>query len=261
MPWARPSLTQLRNQVQQDINASPIGLQGFLRNAILPILGWAQAGLAYLHYAYLDYIAKQAVPWTAEDEWLYGWAALKGVYQKDASTASGPVTFSGAGTIPAGTLVNRPDGVQFIVTEETTVTSAAIAVPVAAVDPGAAGNTTNGTSMVLASPIGGIISLGTAGEITGGADQETQESFRSRMLMIYAAPPQGGDAADYVEWALAVDGVTRAWVTPNGAGAGTVVVYPMFDDAEAANGGFPGGTDGVAANETRANPATGDQLT
>ncbi|MFC7611718.1 baseplate J/gp47 family protein [Teichococcus aestuarii] len=81
------------------------------------------------------------------------------------------------------------------------------------------------------------------------------------MLDRFRAPPQGGAVADYETWARAVPGVTRAWIAPNGMGAGTVVVYAMLDDAQAGAGGFPQGADGVAAAETRATPATGDQLT
>lgn len=260
MPFLRPTLTDLRDQVQQDINASPIGLTGFLRNAIVPILAWAQAGLAYLHYAYLDWIAKQAVPWTATDEFLFGWAALKGIYQKDATAAAGSVTFTGSGSILAGALVNRADGAQFTVTATTTVTSGGTVVPVTAVTAGSAGNTTSGTTMKLASPIPGIATTGVAGTITGGADQETQDALRTRMLQAYASPPQGGAMNDYVEWAGQVAGVTRVWITPQGMGDGTVNVFFMMDEAEAAYNGFPQGTNGVAAAETRAAAATGDQL-
>jgi uncharacterized phage protein gp47/JayE len=81
------------------------------------------------------------------------------------------------------------------------------------------------------------------------------------MLFKYRAPPQGGDANDYVEWAEEVPGVTRAWCLGNGMGPGTVVVYPMFDVANAANGGFPEGTDGVSPQEPRPakSIASGDQ--
>ncbi len=61
-------------------------------------------------------------------------------------------------------------------------------------------------------------------------------------------------------WALSVPGVTRAWCAPQGMGAGTVAVYFMMDTAEATFGGFPQGTNGVAAPETRDTAATGDQL-
>jgi uncharacterized phage protein gp47/JayE len=52
-------------------------------------------------------------------------------------------------------------------------------------------------------------------------------------------PPQGGDAADYVQWALAVPGVTRAWCAPLEMGIGTVTTRFMMDDVRADNGGFP----------------------
>jgi uncharacterized phage protein gp47/JayE len=76
----------------------------------------------------------------------------------------------------------------------------------------------------------------------------------------YAAPPHGGNQADFVTWALQVTGVTRAWCAPWIAGAGTVTVFFMMDAAEAVYGGFPQGTNGVAALETRDTAATGDQL-
>jgi uncharacterized phage protein gp47/JayE len=79
------------------------------------------------------------------------------------------------------------------------------------------------------------------------------------MLVKYAAPPQGGATTDYINWALEVPGCTRAWCVGQGYGPGSVVVYPMFDDSEAAHGGFPQGTDGCAAEETRGPTATGDQ--
>jgi uncharacterized phage protein gp47/JayE len=45
-----------------------------------------------------------------------------------------------------------------------------------------------------------------------------------------------------------------------GHGPGTVIVFPMFDDARASDGGFPQGDDGCATEETRGPTATGDQL-
>jgi uncharacterized phage protein gp47/JayE len=114
--------------------------------------------------------------------------------------------------------------------------------------------------MAIADAVPGITSSGvTVGPTTGGADQETDDELRTRMLAKYRAPPQGGAAADYQQWALEVPGVTRAFVQPNGLGAGSVVVRPMFDDVQAAHGGFPQGTDGCAVLETRGPTATGDQ--
>ena len=55
-------------------------------------------------------------------------------------------------------------------------------------------------------------------------------------------------------------GVTRAWVAKAPLVPGNVTVFFTMDVAEAAYGGFPQGTNGVAALETRDTAATGDQL-
>ena len=49
---------------------------GFLRRAVLRVLAWVQAGLAYLHYGYLDWISLQSTPFTSTGEYLEGWAAM-----------------------------------------------------------------------------------------------------------------------------------------------------------------------------------------
>jgi uncharacterized phage protein gp47/JayE len=126
---------------------------------------------------------------------------------------------------------------------------------------GAVTNCDDGTPIALDPPVSGVNSGGvTVGPTVGGADMETQDALRTRMLIRYANPPQGGSAADYIEWATGVPGCTRAWVIPEGHGPGSVVVYVMFDVANAASGGFPIGTDGAATDEDRTITATGDQL-
>ncbi|MCO6414824.1 baseplate J/gp47 family protein [Siccirubricoccus sp. KC 17139] len=189
----------------------------------------------------------------------------EGHYPYPATYATGTATFTGlqGSVIPTGTTVLRGDGLAYTTNEERVVGSGGTAtVPITAVEDGANGNADAGITLTLTSPIAGVLPAGvSASVITGGADQEDNESLRTRMNQAYASPPQGGAADDYVTWAMSVPGVTRAWVNPLGAGAGTVVVYAMLDQAQAVNGGFPQGTTGVATLETRADPATGDQLT
>jgi uncharacterized phage protein gp47/JayE len=85
-----------------------------LRFGNLKVLADMDAGMAHLHYAYLDYIARQTNPFTSTDEWLAGWMALKQIYRK-AATASRrlqrvlrglPVSFFLG-------LFNRADGYQY----------------------------------------------------------------------------------------------------------------------------------------------------
>lgn len=273
MPYSRPTLTQLRSQVAADISGGLPGSDALLRFSSLNILGTALAGLAQEQYGYTDWVARQANPFTAEDEFLEAWAALKNVFREAAAQAGylvpGQVTFPGVnGTpLPIGTPLVRGDGVGFTTTSAGVWSGSAVtANAVANADPsgltGAFGNCPAGTVMTLGTAIAGIQSTGSVTvAFTGGADVEGNDSLRARMLQAYQNVPQGGAQNDYVTWALQVSGVTRAWCNPNGFGPGTVVVYAMLDVTESANNGFPQGVSGVATLETRGTPtATGDQL-
>ena len=269
MPYARLALADLQNQVAQDIAANLPGTDPQLRFSNLSIMGKVQANLGYLHLGYLDWIAKQAVPFTASQEFLEGWAALKNVTRNGATVSNGAVTFQGTSgyTIPAGTPLVRGDGVAFVTTAPATVSGSSVVVSASAVaDPqglkGAIGNTALGSVMSLGTSIPGIQSSGVVSTaFTGGNDLELDASLRNRMLAAFQSVPQGGAQNDYLNWALAVPGVTRAWCNPNGFGSGTVVVYTMFDVANVAYGGFPQGVSGCASNEPRGITATGDTLT
>ena len=267
MPYPRPSLASLQQQAQQDVlNSDITGLDAFLRFSILNVLCWVQAMLSWLHYGYLDYIAKQAVPWTATDEYLAGWGTLKEVTKEAAEAAtSTAVSFTTSNTnavIPAGTSVNRSDGWAYVTSADSTYAGGTVSAPIVSLTPGSAGNSPVGTIMALGTPVAGVQTQGTlTAAAIEGSDIETDDDFRTRVIAAYQASGQVGNAAQYINWATDVPGVTRAWVVPNGNGAGTVVVLIMLDETEAATQGFPVGTNGGATGETRIAPATGDQLT
>ncbi|UPG89261.1 baseplate J/gp47 family protein [Luteibacter aegosomaticola] len=282
MPFSRPTLSDLRAQVLADIKAGLKGADSLLRFSNLNVLGTSTAGLAHLHYGYLDYIALQATPYTATDEFLEAWAALKNIYREPATAATGTATWPGQPdtVLPSGTPVARGDGYAYATTTDAVVgvdgtVTVSIEAQLAPIDPvnnptgnGAAGNADAGTVLTLQAPVAGIQSTGDAASaLTGGADVEKDDSLRARMLFAYQNPASGGSLKDYIRWATAVPGVTRAWCAPNGFGTGTVVVYTMFDVSEAAHNGFPQGTDGVSQFDKgpgttgpRGTVATGDQL-
>ena len=90
MPFARPTLTALRTQAMQDVAASDLpNANGFMRRSVLRVLAWIQAAMAHMHYAYLDWIAKEAIPFTCDSEFLDGWAQLRGVTRKGSAAATG----------------------------------------------------------------------------------------------------------------------------------------------------------------------------
>jgi uncharacterized phage protein gp47/JayE len=275
MPFPRPTLTDLRTQTSQDIASALPGTDPLLRFANLGIIGRVLAGLINLLYGYLDWIAQQSVPFTAVDEYLEGWGALVNVFRNPATRAIGTVSFTGAPdgtTLPNGTQLTRGDGKTFRTTASANVVSGVVTAPARAdADAsgltGAWGNCDAGTVFVIGQAVAGINSSGSAATaFTGGADLETNDSYRERVLSAYQKQPQGGDPDDFYTWARNVPGVTRAWVAPNLAGAGTVTVYFMMDVTESAHNGFPQGTNGVSANDKgptgtpRDVVATGDQL-
>ncbi|BDD90859.1 hypothetical protein PanNE5_02990 [Pandoraea sp. NE5] len=270
MPFQRKTLSTLISEVAADISSALQGADTLLRFAVLKIVGKIQAGMCHQQFGYLDWIAKQAVPFTAEDEYLQGWAALKDVYQKEASQAQLTAQFPGTTgkVLSAGTPVARGDGVTYTTSTTGTVDGTGnVSVTIVADVAGAAGNADPGALVSLSVAVDGIQQGGTiTASVKSGADIEDNDSLRSRMLDAYQSTPQGGDSDDYVLWALAVAGVTRAWCAPNGFGAGTVVVYTMWDNAESAHNGFPQGSDGVSQDDKgpggipRDTVAVGDQL-
>lgn len=263
MPYARPTLSELRLQTAADINAALPGVDALLPYSNLGILSDVLAALTHGHYGYLDWIALNQVPFTATGEFLEGWAGLKGITRKPAASAIGTATFTATtGTmIPAGTPLNRADGIGYFTSADAKSVAGVATVPVQALVGGVDGNANIGTTLTLATGISGVALSGAAtSPLAGGADVETDADLRSRMLAAYANPPQGGSITDYPSWALAVPGVTRCWVNPGAMGPGSLVLLFMMDDAQAANGGFPQGTNGCSTYETRDTAATGDQL-
>lgn len=271
MPYSRPTLTALRAQIWTDITTSSGLVVSLLQKAVLKIVGTALAALVFGLYGYLDWISKQAVPFTSTGEFLAGWGALKNVYLETETRTVLTVQFVGAAgtSIPIGTGVNRTaDGFAYVTTSDAEVIGTTVTVNIQAVAAGSAGNCDVNTAVSLASAVPGIQSSGlVTAAVTAGTDVETPEDFRDRVMLAFQKPVQGGDKDDYVGWARDVAGVTRAWCFPNGFGAGTVVVYVMFDNAESGHAGFPQGANGVSqydqgpGGEPRATVAQGDQLT
>lgn len=274
MPFKRPTLTELREKNRTQLQSELRKTGALLRYSNMRVLADADAGLAHLHYGYLDYIALQATPFNSTDEWLAGWAGLKSVYQNAANPASTPsYQFSGTAGAPVGkgVILRRGDGYRYSLVDTVTIGADGTAHgKLTAILPdiidapnggGIDGNADAGTSLTLDISLPGVDASGVMIEpATGGADIETQESLRARMLLAYQSPPQGGSDTDYKQWALAVPGVTRCWPKRRLMGAGSVGVYIMCDGNDETNHGFPVGTDGISQlDDWGAQKATGDQ--
>ena len=227
----RPDLATLVQRIRDDV-LSRLAADDPLRRADAEVYARVMAGATHGLYGYLDWLARNIIIDTADTDMLARWASVWGVNRIPAAAATGSVSFTvQAGyAIPAGTQLRAPDGVIYQTTADATGVAPTATAPVAAVVPAAAGNRTSGQALTLVSPITSVAATATAGELSGGADIESDDALRARLLTRIQTPPQGGAAADYVAWALQVPGVTRAWIYPQELGIGTVSLRFVRDN-------------------------------
>ena len=90
MPWTTPSLDDVRKQNRDYITAR-LHSAAMVPNSVLRVLSDGNAGLAFLVLLYIDWLALQLLPDTAETEWLDRHAAiwLPAAGRKPATFASG----------------------------------------------------------------------------------------------------------------------------------------------------------------------------
>lgn len=244
MSFSVPSLSEMRALARDSI-ASKFKLGALLPNSRARFLADANAALAHLCLKYITWLSEQIFPDKAGEEWLRGRHAKIWLGSaKSATYAQGSVLFSGV----AGTII--PERTRFassvsgdLRTYETTEAIVLSADPTPArsiaLTAGRSSNVDPGTVLSLTSAVEGAESSVTVVTLDGGIDAEDKEDLRTRILQRIRNPPMGGDAEDYVAWALAIPGVTRAWCAPLEMGIGTVSIRVMMDVLRANINGFP----------------------
>jgi uncharacterized phage protein gp47/JayE len=158
-------------------------------------------------------------------DYLDAHGEVLGVPRKDPVNATGTVTFTGtSGTIVGtGTQVAAPaasedtDPITFETTAFGTVTSGTLTLPVQAIESGTGGNVAAGQVTLPLTDLPGITGITNDAAITGGADEESDEAYRTRLLLEYSAARPTGTRADYERWSLAYPGVGFVTVEPETA--------------------------------------------
>ncbi len=257
MPWTTPTLLQVRQMTRDNVTAMVRGA-AMIPNNVLRVVSDAMAGLARLVLEFIDWLAKQLMVDLAETEWLdrHGNIWLKNADgsrgRKGATLSTGVILATGVqgSLVPAGSLLKASSTVQFetlndayigIIASSGVVITDPSPINVRSLTGGAVANLAAGETMQFQTPISGVdggVIVNSEG-ISGGADEESDDDLRTRVLLRIQNPPMGGDATDYVQWALAVAGVTRAWSFPNEMGIGTMTVRFMMDNVRSDNDGFP----------------------
>lgn len=232
MPFARPTLAELIARVRSDLRGR-LEVDGpLVRRAMVDVLGSVWAGAVHTLYGFGDWASKQLFGYSADREYLIPKAEMYGVTATPATFATGTANTTGTdgSAIPVDTILRLDGDTSYRVTTGQVIAGGVAALPITAVLAGSVANVPDGTTLTFESPIAGVNSTATVdGDIEDGVDEEGTEELRDRFLLRLREPPEGGADQDYEAWALAVPGVTRAWVYPNELGLGTVVVRFVMD--------------------------------
>ena len=192
------------------------------------------AGEIYRQRSYAEFIKRQILPTTAQDEFLDAHAVQRGLHRKAGTKAEGEVVFTAAEqyhdviTIPRGTVVCTAGDMRRFVTNEDAVIDEVrntVAVGVTAVKNGSAYNVAARTVGIIVTPVIGVGSVTNTDPFIGGTDDESDDDLRQRVCGSYAEISNGTNKAYYRATALSVEGVYSVSVVGGGRGDGTVDVY------------------------------------
>ena len=182
----------------------------------------------------LPEVIKVAIP-----EWSYGdlldsHAKGRGMTRRAATAATGELTITGeAGTIiQSGNLfstaaVNDEPSVDYKVLTSTKIPdTGTVTVKVQCTQTGIVGNAPANTVILVSSRITGIKSVTNPEAISGGTEEETDESLIERILDYDQSQGDSfvGSVADYKRWASSVAGVGSATVIPAQDTSGLVTI-------------------------------------
>ena len=230
MPYQSPTLSQLITQGEKQFLRQ---FPNSKRNAVLAVINRIMAGLSAGEHKHLDWLARQIIPTTADEDYLLEYCAYKGIFRKTASSATGTISVEVVtdAEIAAGTTwEDSTSGLIFAATETHQVTAGTVELTVECETKGVDGNLADGTSLTLTNAILGVKSTALVKKLSGGADIETLSSLLARLIYRVQYPPAGGADHDYVRWAKEVAGITRAWCFPRYYGGGTVGVAVVLDN-------------------------------
>lgn len=241
-PVFQEDIASVRARVDQDVNAGvsqadPMWIDTregtFYWDITQPVL----LEIARLWDALSVEVPSAAMPFFAWGLYLDAHAKTYGLDRKTAVSATGSATFTAdEGTVISTGMVVSTDGgvasdpVEFVTSDSGVVDSSGILVlPIVASIAGSTGNVSAQAITTPVSPNIGILSVTNITGTLGGADIETDDALRERILLQFEG--QGaGTIADYQRWALSRPGVGRVSVKPVWRGPGTVQVVVMTED-------------------------------
>lgn len=230
----RPTLTELITRIRGDVDSRLAGIDPRLRRSLMEVIARAHAAAVHGLEGELDAIALDALPDTATGAALLRWAAMYTVTGLSGVFATGTVTATGENgtTIPAGTLLQLGNGVEFQTLGSVDIAGGTATLSLQASKAGVSGNAETSSILTFVSPISGVNLTATvdAPGLTGGIDADDDEALQKTLGKRIQNPEQGGNLTDFKRWTFEIDGVTRRWVFPPSIGSALIGIVFVRDD-------------------------------
>lgn len=234
MSLATPTTQELRDAIVAQVGAAVSQAIPLFPKAFLRVLATVLAGVAILLYKYIGWVhLQQFVAYASDKETevngrrirpLVEWGRQFGVGDPEPATCAELVitvtVHNQVGILAAGVQLLRADtGVLYLVVAPVALDGSTVAVTVRASSDqegdggsGALGNLEVGDVITFANPLPNVAPEAVVASIAvAGADGETTEQYRARVLRRSQRKPQGGAYADYQLWAEEVPGVANAY--------------------------------------------------
>lgn len=211
IPTTQETFEQLLANIEARINqTSPLLARAFNR-VISASLSLVITGI----YKFGAERAKQSLAVTATGADLDTIGADRSIVRKTAESAVVAADITGTdGIIIPGTIsfTAASNGLRYFLDASATISGGVAALSLTCELPGAAGNLINGETLSISAQVSGAATTATVtATTTTGADEEAEETYRTRVLTAQRVTTGGGNAADYRIWSEETTGVRRAY--------------------------------------------------
>ncbi len=219
MPLNRPTVTELITRIQGDVDARLAGIDPRLRRSLTDAIVRAHAAAIHGLHGEMEAIALDAIPDTAVGEALLRWANMYVVNALAGTPSVGGATATGDNgvEIPAGTLLQLGNGIEFVTLGLVTIIAGEATLSLQSSKSGTDGNADTASILTFVSPIAGInlTVIVDAPGLMGGVDADEDEELQATLVARIQNPTQGGNLADFERWVFESSaGITRRWVFP-----------------------------------------------
>lgn len=231
---ATPTTSAIASNIVAQIEAQISQTVPFFPKAFIRVLAKALAGVYVVLFKYGSFVWLQMFVRTASDQYftvngqlvnpLREWGRLVGIPDPNAATQAQltvTVTVTNqSGFLRSGAqLLGPTNGVVYLVTGDVALNAPTVqAVITASGDQqggdgsGTIGNLSPGAVLAFANPLPNVgRNVTVMAQTVTGADGETSESYRRRVLDRFQKRPQGGAYADYEQWGEEAAGIANVY--------------------------------------------------